>query len=99
MDTFGNCQRPVFSTDVSKHMHKITSLSKFQLNWSSNLQENNERKYHPYALLCELSDMDLEWINKIGLISNYGVIIAACVMGPGNKLNGHYCCLCYGARQ
>ena len=29
VDTFGNCQRPVFSLGVSQHMHKITNLCKF----------------------------------------------------------------------
>ena len=38
MDTIGNCQR----LGVSQHMHKITIL--FELNWSSNLRENNVRK-------------------------------------------------------
>ena len=46
LDTIGNCQRPVISLGVSQHdMHKIKNLWKFWgLNWSSNLQENNERK-------------------------------------------------------
>ena len=26
LDTFGNCQRPVFSLAVSLHMHKVTNL-------------------------------------------------------------------------
>ena len=34
LDTIGNCQRPVFSLGVSQHMHKITNLWKFKLNWS-----------------------------------------------------------------
>ena len=42
--TFRNCQRPVFSLRVSQHKHKITSLWKFELNWSSKLRENDERK-------------------------------------------------------
>ena len=37
LDTFGNCQRPVFSLTyfsigVTHHMHKITNLGKFKLN-------------------------------------------------------------------
>ena len=44
VDTFGNCQRPVFSIGVSQHMHKITDLWKFELIWSLKLQDNNERK-------------------------------------------------------
>ena len=35
LDTFGNCQRPVFSLGVSQHMHKITNLWKFELNYWS----------------------------------------------------------------
>ena len=44
MDTIGNCQRPVFPLGVSQHMHKITKLWKFELDWSSELRDNNERK-------------------------------------------------------
>ena len=39
VDTIGNCQRPVFSLGVSKHMHKIPNLWKFELDWSSVLRE------------------------------------------------------------
>ena len=28
-DTVGNCQRPVFSLDVSQHMHQITTCDLF----------------------------------------------------------------------
>ena len=52
---FGNCQRPVFSLGVSQHMHKITNLWKFELNWSSKLQENNERKTTLVAQTCAFS--------------------------------------------
>jgi hypothetical protein len=38
LDTIGNFQRPVFSLAVSQHMHKTTSLWKFQLNRSSSFQ-------------------------------------------------------------
>ena len=38
VDTIGNCQRPVFSLGVSQHMHKITNVWKFELNWSSKLR-------------------------------------------------------------
>ena len=48
LDTIG-CQRPVFSLGVSQRMHKITNLCKFELNWSSKLQENNERKKTPVS--------------------------------------------------
>ena len=43
-DTIGNSQRLVFSLGVSQHMHKITKLWKFELNWSSELRGINERK-------------------------------------------------------
>ena len=49
LDTFGNCQRPVLSlVPTHRHnmfyLHVITNLWKLFLNWSSKLQENNERK-------------------------------------------------------
>ena len=40
------CHRPVFSLGVSQHMHKITNLWTFLLNWSSKMQDNNEGKKH-----------------------------------------------------
>ena len=53
MDTIGNCQRPVFSLGVSQHMDKITNLWKFELDWSSELRDNYERKKHPcHTKLC-----------------------------------------------
>ena len=54
LDTIGNCQRPVFLLGVSQHMHKITNLWKFELNWSSDLRvDNYERKKHPcHTKLC-----------------------------------------------
>ena len=47
VDTIGNCQRPVFSLGVSKHMHTRTNLWKFELKWSSKLRDMNEVKKHP----------------------------------------------------
>ena len=32
LDTFGSCQRPVFSLGVSQHMHEVTNLGKIELN-------------------------------------------------------------------
>jgi hypothetical protein len=49
MDTIGNCQRLVFSLAVSQHMHKITNLWKFELNRSSKLRDNNNRKKTPLS--------------------------------------------------
>ena len=39
LDTFGNCQRPVFSLSVSQHVLKITNLWTFELNLSSKLRD------------------------------------------------------------
>ena len=44
VDTIGNCQRLAFTVGVSQHKLKVTNLWKFEPNWSSNLQDNNERK-------------------------------------------------------
>ena len=44
VDTIGNCQRLACTVGVSQHMHKITNLWKFELNRSSNLRDNKERK-------------------------------------------------------
>ena len=53
VDTIGNCQRLAFTVGVSQHMHKITNLWKFELNRSSKLRDNNERKKHPcHKKLC-----------------------------------------------
>ena len=45
LDTISDCQRPVSSLGVSQHMHKTTNLWVFELNRSSNLRDDNERKY------------------------------------------------------
>ena len=53
LDTIGNCQRLVFTVGGSQHMHQITNLWKFELNRSSKLQDNNERKKYPcHTTLC-----------------------------------------------
>ena len=53
VDTIGNCQRLAFTVGVSQHMHKITNLWKFELNRSSKLRDNNERRKHPcHTKLC-----------------------------------------------
>ena len=38
LNTFGNCQRPVFSLGVSQHLQKITNVWTFEFNWSSKLR-------------------------------------------------------------
>ena len=53
LDTVGNCQRLVFTVGASEHMHKITNLWKFELNWSLKLWDINERNKHPcHTKLC-----------------------------------------------
>ena len=44
LDTIGYCQRPLFSFGVSQHLQTKTNMWKFELNWSSKLRDNNERK-------------------------------------------------------
>ena len=58
VDTIGNCQRLVFTVGVSQHMHKITNLWKFELNRSSNLRDNNERK----KCLCHTKLCVFRWL-------------------------------------
>ena len=55
-------QRPVFSLGVSQHMHKITNLWKFELDWSSELRDNYERKNTLITRSCML---DFETSNSI----------------------------------
>ena len=50
--TFGYCHRPVFSLGVSQHMHKITNMCTVELNWSSKLRDNYERKKPCHTTLC-----------------------------------------------
>ena len=69
-DTIGNCQWTVFSLGVSQHMHKITNLWKFELNWSSKLRDNNERK----NTLSDAWFRDLKsqfWGLEIKFVENY----------------------------
>ena len=56
LDTIGNCQRLAFTVGVSQHMHKLTNLRKFELDWSSELRDNNERKNTLVTRSCVLSD-------------------------------------------
>ena len=66
VDTIGNCQRIAFTVGVSKHMHKITNLWKFELNLSSNLRDNNERKKHP----CHTKLCAFRWLISIPQVLN-----------------------------
>ena len=65
LDTIGNCQKLAFTVGVSQHIHKITSLWKFELNRSSKLRENNERKKHFQMLDFETSILNLRSRNQI----------------------------------
>ena len=64
LDTFGNCHRPVFSPGISQDMHEITNLWTFGLNWSSQLQENNERTKTLAAQICVLSEWEIISFSK-----------------------------------
>ena len=68
LDTIGNCQRPVFSLGVSQHMHKITNLWKFELNWSLKLRDSSERKKHP----CHTKFCGFKWLISRPQILNLG---------------------------
>ena len=58
-------------------MHKITNLWKFELDWSSKLRDNNERKNTLVTWRCVLSDagfQDLKfkiWGLEIKFVENY----------------------------
>ena len=55
--TIGNCERPVFSVGVSQSIHNINKKQwKFELNWSSKLGENDERKNTLVGRIFLLSD-------------------------------------------
>ena len=57
LDTIGYCQKPVSSLGVSQHMHTNTKPVKdFELNWSSKLRDNHERKNTPVSRNCVLLD-------------------------------------------
>ena len=85
VDTIGSCQRPVFSLGVSQHIiHKITNLWKFELNRSSKLRENNQRKINPPCTQrCVLWDgwfwdlnfltwgLEIKFVEKYFFLENY----------------------------
>ena len=56
LDIIDKCQRPHFSLCVTQHMHKITNVWKFELDWLSKLRDNYERKYTLVTRSCVLSD-------------------------------------------
>ena len=58
VDTIGNCQRLAVTVGVSQHMRKITNLWKFELNRSSKLRDNNERRKHP----CHMKLCAFKWL-------------------------------------
>ena len=65
-----HCQRPVVSLGVSQHIHKITNLWKFRLNWSSKLQEIIERKKHSCctnlrAFICLREMLETQSLSQI----------------------------------
>ena len=71
--TIGNCQRPVFSLGVSQHMHKITNLWTFELNWSSKLRENDERKNTLVGRICVLSDRNKRLLARSRLLFQWEI--------------------------
>ena len=79
LETFGSCQRPVFSLGVFQHnMHKITNLLKFRLNWSSMLRDNNGRKKNTLShevVCCQMLDFGTSKSNSEVSKSNSWKII------------------------
>ena len=69
LDTIGNCQRPVFSLGVSQHMHKITNLWKFELNWLSKLRDKNKIKNTLVTRSCVRFKVDFETSNSKSEVS------------------------------
>ena len=65
----------VFSLGLSQHVHKITNPWKFELNWSSKLRDNNERKKKTlsHQLVCfQMLDFGTSiWGLEIKLVENY----------------------------
>ena len=57
---FGNYQRSVFSLAVSQHKHKITSLSKFELNRSLKLREKTPLLEEFVCFQIRIKDFQLE---------------------------------------
>ena len=69
----GNCQRLAFTVGVFQHMHKITNPWKYELNQSSKLRDNNERKKHHChtkfcafrCLISRLQILNMRSLNQI----------------------------------
>ena len=68
LDTF-TCQRPVFSLGVSQHMHTMTNLWKFELNWSSKLQERTPSLH--YFVWFKMHNKRLQLKSFITWVRNY----------------------------
>ena len=79
VENFGNCQIPVFSLCIISTMHKITNLWKFELNWSSKLQNNYAKKKHP----CHTNVP--YWLNDFKFNSN-SLILEVCNLQSGGML-------------
>ena len=85
--TFGNCQRPVFLIiGVSQHLHKITNMWKFGLNWSSKLWDNKGRKNtlvtRSCVLRCSKSNSEVSKSNSNIKVENY-FFLENCVTSEG----------------
>ena len=64
LDTIDNCQSPVFSLCVSQHAQN-NNLWKFELNWSSKLQEDNGGKNTLVNQVVYFQTLDFETSNQI----------------------------------
>ena len=91
LDTFGNCQRPVFSLGPCQH---YVSLLTFGPYWSSKLQDNNGRKTHTHtcctkwsAFRCQIKGFR-PWVRNYLFLRNYVTLEGG--GGSPNFLKAYY---------
>ena len=75
MNKIGHCHRLAFTVSVTQHMHKTTNLRKFELNRSSKLRDNNERRKHPcHTKLCAFRWLmvEIKFVENYFFLQNYG---------------------------
>ena len=69
LDTFGNCQRPVFSLGVSQHGHKITNLWIGRRSCKRIMEEKTLLSHKLCAFRCLLSRPHLRSLNQLKYFS------------------------------
>ena len=74
LNTIRNCQRPVFSFGVSKHMHTKKPVKK-RTRWSSKLRDNNGRKITLAELCFQMLDFGTSKSNSEVSKSNSKILV------------------------